>query len=105
MIYARVHNRTVAEDYYGAMDVVEKRLEVVPLDRENTADPLVNDDERAHLLELATQLAEPGLGVELRLDLVDQLRRVLNHGASPDGKGQKKTREGHRCSPLPPSLG
>ena len=28
MIYARVHDRTVAEDYYAAMEAVEKRLEV-----------------------------------------------------------------------------
>jgi hypothetical protein len=27
MIYARVHDRTVAEDYYAAMAVIEKRLE------------------------------------------------------------------------------
>ena len=27
MVYARVHNRTVAADYYAAMSVIEKRLE------------------------------------------------------------------------------
>jgi hypothetical protein len=63
MIYARVHDRTVAEDYYTAMEVVEKRLEVSPPEMEDDADPPVNDNERAHLLELATQLAEPELGV------------------------------------------
>jgi hypothetical protein len=28
MIYARVHNQIVADDYYGAMQLVEKRLEL-----------------------------------------------------------------------------
>jgi integrase len=27
MIYARVHDRTVADDYYAAMDRIEQRLE------------------------------------------------------------------------------
>jgi site-specific recombinase XerD len=79
MIYARVHNRTVAEDYYAAMEVVEKRLEVIPQEKEKNADPPVNDSERAHLLELAAQLAEPELGVEVRLDLVGRICEVLNH--------------------------
>jgi hypothetical protein len=30
LTYARVHNRTVAEDYYTAMAVVEKRLALAP---------------------------------------------------------------------------
>jgi hypothetical protein len=34
MVYARVHNRTVAEDYYAAMDVVERRLEVTPPEKD-----------------------------------------------------------------------
>ena len=29
VIYARVHDRTVAEDYYAAMEGVEQRLEVI----------------------------------------------------------------------------
>ena len=28
MIYARVHDRTVAEDYYAAMEIVEQQLDV-----------------------------------------------------------------------------
>ena len=53
MVYARVHNRTVTEDYYTAMEVVEKRLKVVPPETEDKAHPPVGDDERTHLLELA----------------------------------------------------
>jgi hypothetical protein len=79
MTYARVHVRTVADDYYAAMDVVEQRLEVALPEMENYTDPPVDDDERAHLLELAAQLAEPKLGVEVRLDLVGRICEVLNH--------------------------
>ena len=83
MIYARVHNRTVAEDYYAAMDVVEKRLEVAPSEEERDDEPELNDDDRAELLELASQLAEPDLSIEMRQDLVDQMRDVLNHETPP----------------------
>jgi hypothetical protein len=38
---------------------------------------------RLRLLELVGQLAVPQLGLELRLDLVAQMRHVLN-GKSPD---------------------
>ena len=109
MIYARVHDRTVAEDYYAAMEQVEKRMDAAPPGMEDNANPPVNDNERAHLLGLATQLTEPELGVEVRLDLVDQMCRVLNHRAPPEEKRpyNKKTEDnhGHRRSPLPPSLG
>ena len=53
----------------------------------------VNPDERAQLLELVGQLAEPQLGLELRLDLVAQMRYVLNGrppeqiDIPPDGTG------------------
>jgi integrase len=55
MIYARVHDRTVAEDYYAAMEVVEKRLELTPLEVEDVTQPPVNDNDRAQLLGLAAQ--------------------------------------------------
>jgi site-specific recombinase XerD len=101
MIYARVHDRTVAEDYYAAMDVVEKRLEVTPPEVEDNAKSQVNDDERAQLLELATQLAEPELGVEVRLDLVNQLCRVLNLTTPKDEK-QPMQKENGRQPRAPP---
>jgi site-specific recombinase XerD len=34
MIYARAHDRTVAEDYFAAMSKVEQRLEMIPLMQE-----------------------------------------------------------------------
>jgi hypothetical protein len=103
MIYARVHDRTVAEDYYAAMEVVEKRLEVAPPEMEDSADPPVNYNERAHLLELATQLAEPELGVQARLEPANRMCRVLNHRTPPDEKQPMKDENGRqpRAPPLP----
>lgn len=76
MIYARVHDRTVAEDYYTAMAQVEKRLD--PTDGADAASEPVSAGERAHLLELVGRLAEPQLGLEVRLDLVEQMCHVLH---------------------------
>jgi integrase/recombinase XerD len=78
MIYTRVHDRTVAEDYYAAMAQIEKGLDLaVGADAtDNTGDP-ISAGERAQLLELASQLAVPQLDLDVRLDLVDQMRQVL----------------------------
>jgi site-specific recombinase XerD len=84
MIYARVHDRTVAEDYYAAMEVVEKRLEFASSEDDAGDDPGLHDDGRAQLLELATQLAKPELDVDVRLDLVEKMCDVLNHRTPPE---------------------
>ena len=96
MIYARVHDRTVAEDYYAAMDVVEKRLEVVSPEKDEDAEPQVNDDERMHLLGLATQLAEPNLNVGTRLDLVGKMCQVLNQSTPSKEKLPMRQENGRR---------
>jgi site-specific recombinase XerD len=75
MIYARGHDRMVAQDYYAAMTQVEKRLELIA--KESICEPL-SDDERTQLLQLVSQLARPNLDSELRLDLVEQMRQILN---------------------------
>ena len=89
MIYARVHDRTVAEDYYAAMDQIEERLELVPAEAETTVEA-VNNDERAQLLELVAQMAAPELGLEGRLELVAQMRRVLNGGEPSQKENQAR---------------
>ncbi len=93
MVYARVHDQTVADDYYSAMERVEQRLLVpaqgqiaplvTPTKERNDEEPL-NDDERGQLLDLADQLAAPGLSLEARTELVEQIRRVLNHNPLPE---------------------
>lgn len=76
MIYARVHDRTVAEDYYAAMTSIEKRLDLTT--ETDAASEWVNAClARAQLRELVNRLAEPQLELDARLDLVEQMRRVL----------------------------
>lgn len=75
MTYARVHDQTVADDYYAAMARVEKRLDLSGSEGERARQsPTV---ERTRLLELVDRLVEPAVGVELRLDLVAQMRLLL----------------------------
>jgi hypothetical protein len=100
MIYARVHDRTVAEDYYAAMEQVEKRMDMAR-QAEDSVGPTVNESERAQLLALATRLAEPELGVGSRLDLVDQMCQVLNHRTPPYEK-QPMEDKGGRQPRAPP---
>jgi hypothetical protein len=76
MIYARVHYHTVAEDYYADMERIEQRLDVGTPPEPNHAEVPVNGSEWAQLLELAARLAKPELGVESRLNLVEQVRSI-----------------------------
>jgi len=76
MIYARVHDRTVAEDYYAAMTHIEQRLDLST--ETDAASEWVNACwARAQLRELVNRLAEPQLELDARMDLIEQMRRVL----------------------------
>jgi len=99
MIYARVHDQTVAEDYYAAMDRVEQRLQLAPpaeVDESNDSQPL-NDGEREQLLDLAAQLAEPNLSPE------ERMRQVLNPDGLPEKENTPEQENGSRPRgpPLP----
>ncbi len=80
LVYARVHDHTVANDYYAAMARVEKSLALT--DEADAAEP-VNGADHVRLLELADRLAEPQLGDDMRLGLIDQMRCVLT-GKPPE---------------------
>jgi site-specific recombinase XerD len=82
MIYARVHNRTVADDYYAAMAKVEGALATPGTEAAPVDDHVIPDDERAYLLDLTNRLAEPQLSVQHRLRLVESMRGVLEVRAS-----------------------
>jgi integrase len=73
LIYARVHDQTLAADYYAAMTRIEKSLNLSA----DAGEP-VSTLKHAQALDLVNRLAEPQLGLEMRLDLVTQLRQVLN---------------------------
>ena len=83
MIYARVHDQTVADDYYAAMEQVEKRLDTsppltasLPGEQEDTSLPF-DESKRTQLLDLMTQLAEPELNLDARLVIVAHMRCLL----------------------------
>ena len=75
MIYARVHNHQVADDYYTAMEQIEKRLDLGG--NEDVKVP-IGADERAQLLALVEQLSDPNLKKQARLELVAQMRWLLS---------------------------
>lgn len=77
LVYARVHDHTVATDFYAAMNRVEQQLEVAPELKavEPLSIPLFT---RAALLVLTQRLAEPELEKGLRLELVEQMRAMLD---------------------------
>ncbi len=98
MVYARAYDATVEADYFAAMSRVEQRLSlasqppaaqasVEPEERnellalveepEEEVNTPVGENERAELLKLADQLAEPELSMEVRLDLVLLMRALL----------------------------
>ncbi len=106
MIYARVHDQTVAEDYYSAMERVEQRLDVAPptapTAEGNGKQPL-NDGEREQILDLAGQLAEPELSVELRLGLVECLRQLLDRRLPAECENTPTPNENGRWPRAPPA--
>lgn len=75
MVYARVHDQTVADDYYTAMGKVEKRLELLGTPEEVSA--LIETSERQQLLALAAQLAQPEVSAEARLSIASQMHILL----------------------------
>ncbi len=104
MIYARVHDRTVAEDYYSAMARVEQRLDIAPpvtAEEDKGGEPL-NDGEREQILDLAGQLAEPELSLDVRLSLVECLRQLMNRRL-PDAEPPVTNENGRRprAPPIP----
>ena len=82
MVYARVHDRTVAEDYYAAMAIIERRLtpyrqqEPEQKDTQNSHNQLENAVNGHHLLALVDNLQAENLD-EKQHQLLTELRRGL----------------------------
>jgi len=74
MIYARVHDQTVAEDYYAAMGSVERRL---ALTEDEKQPGRLQDSEREQVLAIAAQLAQPEVDHNMRMDLAQQICLIL----------------------------
>ncbi len=79
MTYARIHDQTVADDYFTAMNLIEKRLEadepesIALATAPDQTIPYQNGHERHHLLSLVEALAVNSLNDDQR-ELVAELR-------------------------------
>ncbi|HSL93937.1 MAG TPA: tyrosine-type recombinase/integrase [Bacillota bacterium] len=74
MVYARVHDRTVADDYYTAMAVIEKRLDCTPGYADDSQNP--NGSGCRELLALVDALNAEIVNENQRM-LVAEIRRGL----------------------------
>ena len=75
MIYARVHDDVVADDYYKAMEVVENRLD--HFDTNQKSIDHINDCERRQLLSMVNHLAQPELSSRARDETLANMLRIL----------------------------
>ena len=78
MIYARVHDQTVADDYYTAMGLVEKRLDLLGVPAEEQKQ--LAESDRGQFLALTARLTAPALSLEARLEIVALMRLLLVGG-------------------------
>jgi hypothetical protein len=94
MIYACVHDQTVADDYYAAMEWVEQRLELLGAPQETSES--IGETERGQLLALTAQLTAPMLSLKARLEIAALMRLLLVGGemvpleVSENGNGRKQ---------------
>jgi|GEM_PF-382845 len=77
LIYARVHDQTVADDYFAAMQRVEQNLELDIRPKEQEVE-VVNVQQREKLLEFAGQLAQPELCWAERMAIGAQLLMLFD---------------------------
>jgi hypothetical protein len=81
------------------MERIEQRLELAPeTGKENQS---LEEVERTHLLVLVEQLSTPELSDELRLEIVAQLRGLLNGGAAARHEPQSEACQSSAWIPPP----
>lgn len=90
MIYARVHDQTVEEDYFSAMNRIEKRLELLDKPIEITS-----SISQPQLVSLVEQLFTPFLAEEARINIACQIKERL----FIEGKSQTDQYKIDRFSP------
>jgi hypothetical protein len=75
LVYARAHDQTVADDYFRAMGSVEIRLNLLGEEKEQKQ-PLPAG-ERSELLVLASELTQPELSSERRVEIAVWMCQLL----------------------------
>jgi hypothetical protein len=90
MVYTRVHNETVADDFYTAMALIEKRLQPhgKQLPGENGVRQSYTNGDTAHLLTLVVNLTLEPLTASQKL-VVTELQQRLMALATPQNVAAK----------------
>jgi len=80
MIYARAHDKNVAEDYFRAMERVEQRLNILLERKEEprSENTVVKEQERAQVIVWVERLALPELCQQERLEIAECLKQALS---------------------------
>ncbi|GAB1471730.1 hypothetical protein MASR2M66_26080 [Chloroflexota bacterium] len=71
MIYAKAHDQTVADDYFTAMQRVEQRLDILPMQEKKY------EVVKVQLMQIIEKLETPELRFEERALLTVQLREAF----------------------------
>ena len=93
MIYARVHDKTIANDYYAAMKSIERDMELVEAFTEIEVPSGAATLPRA--LSLVEQLFAPRLSDESRLEIAEALKVLLSREESVDHAFVDENSGGH----------
>jgi hypothetical protein len=86
----------VGEDDYAAMDRIEQQRIVSSRPEGHPLDLPLTGREQEQPLGLAAQWAKPDLRFEMRLDLVKEMRKVLNHRTPKDEEQPVENENGRR---------
>lgn len=73
MIYAKAHDQTVVDDYFAAMERVERRLEIVPRKEEDIGIVKVRDG----WAKLIYKLESPDLEYEEGREITKQPKKCI----------------------------
>jgi hypothetical protein len=79
MIYVRVLDSTLADDYFKAMERVEQRLELIlaPKEEQETHDEIVKVPPDARVFDWIERLVMPELCQQERVEIAGHLKQVL----------------------------
>lgn len=75
LIYARVHDQTVAKDFFSAMDQIEQRISF--FEEEEPIEENIENPQKAVLLSLVERLSGDWVSQSIRLEVVGEIQGIL----------------------------
>jgi integrase len=75
MVYAKIHDHKVAEDYYDGMEHIEKRMSLAAMG--DVVKAPIRENERLQLLSLIDELTDSNMKNQDRLEVIAQMRCLL----------------------------